>query len=79
MSFLNIYSADFHQNEALNLENEAEYLVNCRNTIKFSTQHPKLDKAFRFNRADIGFAPQRGFNRENEADGPAHCLYTIDF
>jgi hypothetical protein len=39
----------------------------------------KFSIALRFNRADIGFAPKRGFNRENEAEGPAHSLYTIDF
>ena len=34
---------------------------------------------FRFNLADIGVAQKRGFNRENEAEGPAQSLYTIDF
>ena len=39
----------------------------------------KVASVFCFNREHMIFYPNETLNGENEADGPAHCLYTRDF
>ena len=63
----------------LKIRKQGRWLSLSSKTLEISTQNPKNAKVAILNRFLLVFPLERGFNRQNEAEGPTHSPYTNDF